>query len=245
MSTVLILGATSTIAQHVARGFAREGSRIFLVARNQQNLCIIADDLLVRGAEKVGRYVVDLIESTQHVLVLDKAIQFLGEIDSVLIAYGTLGDQDSCQTDLDKMLLELGTNFISVVALLTHIANYFEKRGTGQIAVISSVAGERGRLSNYIYGAAKGGLSIFLQGMRNRLYKSGINVLTINPGFVDTPMTHAFNKGILWAKPDKVGRDIYRAMQRRKDIIYVPWFWRWVMLIIKLIPEKIFKRMNL
>jgi decaprenylphospho-beta-D-erythro-pentofuranosid-2-ulose 2-reductase len=116
---------------------------------------------------------------------------------------------------------------------------------TGTIAVISSVAGDRGRKSNYVYGSAKGGLTIFLQGLRNALSGSGVHVLTIKPGFVDTPMTNDFTKGLLWAKPEKVAKDIKRAIDKKKNIIYTPWFWRWIMLIIRLIPESVFKKMNL
>ena len=142
-------------------------------------------------------------------------------------------------------LQEFQINLVSVVSLLTLLANYFEKQGKGCIAVISSVAGDRGRQSNYIYGAAKGGLTIFLQGLRNRLSKAGVCVLTIKPGFVITPMTENFKKGFLWAQPQQVAKAIVSAIRRRKNVIYVPWFWRWIMLVIRNIPENVFKRMSL
>ena len=140
---------------------------------------------------------------------------------------------------------EINLNYLSVVSVLTGFSQVMVQQAAGTIAVISSVAGDRGRKSNYVYGSAKSGLSIFLQGLRNSLADKGVNVLTIKPGFVDTPMTTEFKKGLLWVKPDKIARDIVKAINRKKDIIYTPWFWRWIMLIIKLIPEKIFKKMNL
>ena len=140
---------------------------------------------------------------------------------------------------------EFDTNFISVVSLLTQLANHFSAKKSGTIAVISSVAGDRGRQSNYIYGAAKGALSVLLQGLRNRLYSDNVHVLTIKPGFVDTPMTSEIKKNFLFVKPEYVAAAIKSAVEKKKDVIYVPWFWRYIMLIIKLIPEFIFKRLSL
>jgi short-subunit dehydrogenase len=132
-----------------------------------------------------------------------------------------------------------------VIALATVLANRFEAQRSGSIAVISSVAGDRGRQSNYVYGAAKGAVTLLLQGLRNRLSKSGVQVLTIKPGFVDTPMTAEFKKGALWAKPDDIAHGIVSAIDRRRDVVYLPGFWRLIMLIIRHIPEPIFKRMSL
>ena len=174
--------------------------------------------------------------------ILQRALTCFGNVDVVLIAYGTLSDQARCQLDADLTRQELNTNFLSVVSLLTILANYFEGRHQGCIAVISSVAGDRGRQSNYVYGTAKGGLNIFLQGLRNRLYRSGVSVITVKPGFVDTPMTTSLPKNFLYADPRLVGRKIFDSILKRHDVVYVPWFWRWVMLVIKLVPEGIFKR---
>jgi len=129
--------------------------------------------------------------------------------------------------------------------LLTPIANRFERQGFGCIAVISSVAGDRGRQSNYIYGTAKGALTIFLQGLRNRLHKSGVHVLTIKPGFVDTPMTSEFKKGLLGVGPESIAKGSHRAIARKKNVVYLPWFWRGVMALIKAVPERIFCRLAL
>ena len=144
------------------------------------------------------------------------------------------------------MRQEIETNALSVINLLTLLANHLEKQQHGVIAVISSVAGDRGRQSNYVYGAAKGMVTLFLQGLRNRLTKVNVDVVTIKPGFVDTPMTAAFDKnGPLWARPEQIAKGIIRAMQKGKDEVYLPWFWWGIMLIIKHIPEIIFKRMSL
>jgi hypothetical protein len=166
-------------------------------------------------------------------------------IDILLIAYGTLPDQAECIANIELTQAEINLNYLSVVSILTGISQLMLKQGSGTIAVISSVAGDRGRKSNYIYGSAKGGLTIFLQGLRNALSEKGVHVLTIKPGFVDTPMTADFKKGLLWVKPEKVANDIVKAVNAKKDVMYSPWFWRWIMLIIKMIPERIFKKMNL
>ena len=137
------------------------------------------------------------------------------------------------------------TNALSVISLLTLLANHFEQQRHGCIAVISSVAGDRGRQSNYVYGTAKGALSIFLQGLRNRLHKSGVQVLTVKPGFVDTPMTASLPKGPLWATPEKVAEDIDKAIENKRNVLYTPSFWFLIMAIIKSVPESIFKRLSL
>jgi decaprenylphospho-beta-D-erythro-pentofuranosid-2-ulose 2-reductase len=156
-----------------------------------------------------------------------------------------LGNQKACELSYEVTEQQLRINFLSVVSLLTPIANYFEAQGHGCIAVISSVAGERGRQSNYVYGTAKGAVKVFLQGLRNRLYHSGVSVITVNPGFVDTPMTAELPKNFLFAAPTSVGNGIYKAIIRSKDIVYLPWFWRWIMMGLRLVPEGIFKRMRI
>lgn len=242
---ILILGATSAIAQEVAKSYAAARDNLFLVGRNEIRLEIIAQDLRVRGAGNVSLRAIDLNALEHHEELLRTIYQEFNPIDIVLIAHGTLPNQKNCEVAFNTTLQELVTNYISAVSLLTILANYFEKRKSGAIAVISSVAGDRGRQSNYIYGSAKGALTIFLQGLRNRLAKSNVNVLTIKPGFVDTPMTQNFKKGLLWVKSDYVGKKIVRAINRNRHVIYVPFFWRYIMYVIKLIPEKIFCRMSL
>jgi decaprenylphospho-beta-D-erythro-pentofuranosid-2-ulose 2-reductase len=242
---VLILGATSAIASAAARCFAADHDRLFLAARDPRKLEAVADDLRVRGAAQVETAALDLADASRHQSLIDDCTQRLGGLDTVLIAHGTLADQAACQDSFAAARAELETNLMSVVSLLTHVANYCERRGAGTIGVISSVAGDRGRQSNYVYGTAKGAVSVFLQGLRNRLHRRGVRVVTIKPGFVDTPMTAAFRKNFLWADPAAVGRGVYRALCGGADVVYLPWFWRPVMLLIRSIPERMFKRLRL
>lgn len=245
MQRILLIGATSAIAQSLARRFAARGDRLFLLVREQEKLNIISADLRVRGADKVDGEAADLTHTEKHAYLLQQAEKSLGHIDVALIAYGTLGDQSACEADFSRAAAELQTNFLSAVSLLTLLGNYFATRRGGQLAVLSSVAGDRGRQSNYVYGAAKGGLSVFLQGLRNRLYPLGVQVLTVKPGFVDTPMTADYPKNPLFVSPDKIATDILKALDKRRHELYTPWFWRWIMLLIRLIPESLFVRLKL
>lgn len=244
MDRILIVGATSAIAQATSRLFAKEGKSLFLVGRNKEKLEGIKKDLLVRGASKVDLYVADLNQIEIHSKVFDSALDFLGGIDGVLIAHGSLDNQIAIENQVDKVEASVQTNYLSPISLLTVMTPYFEKQKSGVLAVISSVAGDRGRRSNYVYGSAKAGLTAFLSGLRSRLFRSGVTVLTIKPGFVDTPLTANVKKNFLFATPEKVARGIKCAMERKKMEVYLPWFWRWVMLIIKIIPEGIFKRLS-
>ena len=187
----------------------------------------------------------DVLDCGRHEATIREAEARLDGLDAVLIAHGTLPDQSACERSFELTRAEFETNCLSTLSLLTHLANHFQPRRHGTIAVISSVAGDRGRRSNYVYGAAKGAVSIFLQGLRNRLHPSGVRVVTIKPGFVDTPMTVAFRKNALWAQPEGVAKGIYRAMAGGTDIAFVPWFWRWIMVLIRTIPEFVFKRLSL
>lgn len=245
MRKILIMGATSAIAEATARIWAQRGDHLFLVARNKEKLEAIADDLRVRGCPKVETYCMDANDFGAHVPMLDAAEHLLKGLDTVLVAHGTLADQTACQHSVELMMQEITTNALSVMALLTHVANRFEQQKNGTIAVISSVAGDRGRQSNYVYGSAKAMVTTFTSGLRQRLFKAGVFVVTIKPGFVDTPMTREFNKGLLWASPEKIGRQIYSAIENEKSIIYAPEFWCLFMLVIKAIPEFIFKKLNL
>lgn len=242
---ILIIGATSAIAQETAKCFARDGAELFLVARSAEKLEAVQNDLKVRGAKRAETFVLDLNELDRHPEMIQAAIETLDGLDMALVAHGTLGDQRLSQESVTKTLEEFTTNCTSVISLLTLLANYFEPRGRGCIAVISSVAGDRGRKSNYVYGAAKGAVTVFLQGLRNRLAKSGVAVVTIKPGFVDTPMTASVKKGLLFASSRKVGEGIYEAMKKGKEVVYLPWFWRPIMIIVKSIPEPVFKRMSI
>jgi len=245
MKNVLVIGATSAIAETCATLYAEQGDNIYLLARNNERLTTMASNLNIRGNGQTHAAVLDVNDIDNHQSILKTAQETLGSIDIVLIAHGTLPDQEKCQQDFNVALQELNTNTISTLSLLTHLANLLEEQQSGTIAVISSVAGDRGRQSNYVYGAAKGAVSIFLQGLRNRLSKKGVNVLDIKPGFVDTPMTADFPKGALWAKPEKIAKDILKAIEKNKHTLYTPFFWRYIMLIIRSIPEGIFKKLSL
>ncbi len=242
---ILIIGATSAIAHETAKCFARDGAELFLVARSGEKLEAVQNDLKVRGAKRAESYLLDISELDRHQQMIESAIETLDGLDMALIAHGTLGDQRLSQENVTKALEEFTTNCTSVISLLTLLANYFEPRKRGCIAVISSVAGDRGRQSNYVYGAAKGAVTLFLQGLRSRLAKSGVAVVTIKPGFVDTPMTASIRKGPLFASPRKVGEGIYHAMLKGKEVVYLPWFWRPIMFIVKSIPEPVFKKLSI
>ncbi|WP_263147286.1 SDR family oxidoreductase [Pseudomonas sp. RIT-PI-AD] len=242
---ILIVGATSAIAEATARLFAAQGHSLYLLARNRERLESLAADLRVRGAARVFHAPFEANDFAAHAGLLEQVKADLGGLDRVLVAHGTLGDQKACEQSVELTLQELNTNALSVIALLTLLANHFEAQRHGCIAVIGSVAGDRGRQSNYVYGTAKGALAIFLQGLRNRLSKSHVQVLTIKPGFVDTPMTAAFPKGPLWASPEKIAADIERAIGGKRNQLYTPFFWWPIMAIIKSVPEAIFKRLSL
>ncbi len=242
MKRILIVGATSGIAIACARLWAAAGDVLVLVARDPQKLDQVAADLRVRGAATVETQLMDGTDLTAHAAMLDAA----GAIDVALIAYGTLPDQKLCEQDALAAAQALTTNATSVVVLATAIIERMERQDRGTLAVISSVAGDRGRASNYVYGAAKAAVTTFCDGARARLFKSGIHVMTIKPGFVDTPMTKdAALPRALVASPEQVARRIVKGIDRKAAVLYVPGWWRWIMLIIRLLPEPIFKRLKL
>jgi decaprenylphospho-beta-D-erythro-pentofuranosid-2-ulose 2-reductase len=245
MRKMLIIGATSAIAEATARLFAVDAERFYLVVRNSDRLDAVARDLRIRGAVQVETQVMDANNLDEHAAMIERAIEALGGLNTVLIAHGTLPDQRACEKSTVVTLSELQTNCLSIIALLTRLANHFEQQQHGTLAVISSVAGDRGRQSNYVYGTAKAAVSTFLQGLRNRLHRSGVQVLTIKPGFVDTPMTAQFKKGLLWAKPGAIAKRIHKSIGKNIDVIYLPWFWRFIMLVVRYIPENLFKRLKL
>jgi len=242
---ILVLGATSGIAEATCRIWAAQGASLFLVARNQERLNAVAADLRIRGAHYIGTAAADLDDTAAHPDLLAHAINSLAGLDVAFLAYGILGDQPKGEADFAEADQILHTNLVSPVSLLTWLANFCVQRHAGVLAVISSVAGDRGRKSNYVYGASKGGLNIFLDGVRNRIDRAGVNVLTIKPGFVATPMTVRLPQGPLFAQPARVARYILRAIEKRKDVVYVPPFWGLIMLIVRSIPRRIFKKMNM
>jgi len=242
MKRIVILGATSTMIQPLLRRMAADGKELLLVARSQERLDAVRSDLRARGAANVLTFEADLTASPD--LVYSFAEQCFCDFDTLLLSYGTMLDQALCQADVEFAARELQTNLISAVVLLTVFARHFEQRRSGVIAGITSVAGDRGRRSNYVYGAAKGGLSIFLQGLRNRMCQYGVRVLTIKPGPVVTAMTADESNMPMIADSEKVARDIYDALESsNSDVIYTPRQWRWIMAMLKLVPERLFKRL--
>ena len=245
---IVIFGATSRIATETARLWLARGVHLVVVARSPERLRMLSDDLSIRsgGLAEVDAVAADLEDLDALPALWDSLTQRFDDLDGVLIAHGNLPDQARCESDSQAMLRAIRVNALSAMTLLTAIANDFEKRKRGVIGVIGSVAGDRGRKSNYVYGAAKGMLALFLQGLRNRLHGSGVAVVTLKPGFVITPMTQDFERdGLLWARPEVVARGIVQAFARRRDVVYLPWFWRPILWVIRMIPEPVFKRLSL
>jgi len=245
MKKVVILGATSGIALEVERQLARRGCELLLVARSPQRLAELQGDLAVRGAQQVFTHAADLACVQQHAAIFEFARRTFPNFDTVLLAYGSMHDQKDSETSVDTLLEELQVNFVSATAILTLFAAELERRRTGCLAAITSVAGDRGRRSNYVYGSAKGALSLFLQGLRSRLHPAGVRVITIKPGPVQTPMTDHLPNAAHFADPEQVARDIVCALERRSpDVLYTPKVWRYVMKTVQEIPETIFKRLS-
>jgi short-subunit dehydrogenase len=209
---------------------------------------VLAQDLEVRKApgQTVATITADLADLSAHETVVTQVYSAMGGLDVILVAHGSLSPQAACEDSVDLTLREINLNALSPISIVTLVAKRFEAAGSGVIAVIGSVAGDRGRQSNYVYGAAKGMLSIFLDGLRNRLSRKGVSVVTIKPGFVDTPMTaHIHPKGALWASPDQIAAGIVIAVAQKRDVAYLPGFWRPIMFVIRHIPERVFKRLKL
>ncbi|MFW5680211.1 MAG: SDR family oxidoreductase [Pseudomonadota bacterium] len=243
---VAIFGATSTIAKAIARRYAAAGATLFLAGRRQEELDRLAGDLRVRGATDVVVAAADLADPASHESLIAAARAALPEVDVVLLAWGTLTDQGRAAADLDYALDELATNFTAPALLLLRLAAWLEPQGRGVVAVVTSVAGDRGRQSNFVYGAAKGGLQRFVEGLRHRLHPHGVTVLDVRPGFVATAMTeHLPQNGPLWATPEQVADDVIRAISRRRQVLYTRWFWRWIMLVVTALPRVVFHRTKL
>ncbi|UZQ53369.1 SDR family oxidoreductase [Trichothermofontia sichuanensis B231] len=243
--TVLIIGATSSIAKAIAVQLAQQGKALHLAGRDAEEVERTAQDLAIRYQAPVSWSQFEATAYHTHVDFFEKAIAQMGQLEGVIVSLGELGDQVQAQADFSQAQRIIESNYTGVVSILTPVANYLEQQRQGYIIGISSVAGDRGRQSNYIYGSAKGALSLFLQGLRSRLAKVGVQVLTVKPGFVDTKMTFGKSGMFLVAQPEQVAKAILRARDRRKNIVYVPWFWFWIMVIIRSIPEPLFKKLKL
>ncbi|MGB4335902.1 MAG: SDR family oxidoreductase [Chromatiaceae bacterium] len=244
MYRYLIISSTSAIAEQIGRILAGPGAALYLTGRDPNRLKTLVEDLQVRGALQTNTEQLDVMDTANLAGLIRRAATSLGGLDAVICAAGLLPDQTQVNSDTDLLRQTLEVNALSAMIVLNEAAAFFEQQGHGQIVAIGSVAGDRGRATNYAYGAAKGALEIFMSGLRQRLHKSGVQVLLVKPGFVDTPMTADFPKGPLWASPERVAQDIVRAMAKGRAVIYTPWFWRWIMLIVRHLPERLFVRLR-
>lgn len=243
MKNVLILGARSDIAQALARRFALRNCSVTLAARNAGSLAAHVNDLKIRSGAEACAVEFDALQYETHETFYDS---LSCRPDVVVCVFGYLGDTEKARHDAGEARRVLESNFNGAVSVLDLVADEFEKRGNGAIVGIGSVAGDRGRQSNYHYGSAKAGFAAYLSGLRNRLSKSGVQVLTVKPGFVRTKMTEGMDlPPLLTAEPDQVARDIMRGLDRKRNVIYSLWLWRWVMLMIRMIPEPLFKKLSL
>jgi decaprenylphospho-beta-D-erythro-pentofuranosid-2-ulose 2-reductase len=242
---VLILGATSSIARHVAAALARRGHSLFLAARDAQEAERAAADLRIRFGVRVESGAFDAEDYEGHAEFLERVEERSGSLRGVVLAFGYLGEQELAERDQDEWGRIVGRNFAGAVSVLNLCAERLESRREGFVVGISSVAGDVGRQSNYLYGASKAALNVYLQGLRNRLFHAGVNVLTVKPGYVDTPMTYGRPRVFLAARPEEVGEGIARALERGRNVVYLPWFWRWIMLALRIMPEGLRKRLKL
>jgi hypothetical protein len=240
----LLVSAGSAIGEQLARRLAAEGDLLHLTGRDPERLERIAADLRVRGAPRVTVEALDVRDAAALGGLIERATAALGGLDGVVYIAGQLPDQAAVDRDPALIREVMEVNALAAMELLGRAALHFEAQQQGLIVAIGSVAGDRGRAVNAAYGAAKGALEIFLSGLRQRLARQGVAVLLIKPGFVDTPMTASFKKGALWASPERVAMEIHEAMRQRRAVLYTPWFWRWILLIIRLIPEPIFVRLR-
>jgi len=243
MARVVIFGATSAIAQAVARIWASRGCAMVLAGRDGNRLEAIGRDLRARGAERVTTHVLDALDTPRHEEFVDRAFEYLELPDFVLIAHGTLPDHARARRDPQAVADALAVNGASACALAAAFAARLEPARHGTVAVISSVAGDRGRASNYVYGAAKGTVDRFLEGLSASLRDTGVRIVNVKPGFVDTPMTAGFSKNALFATPEGIAPAIVDAIERGARVAYVPWFWGPIMAVLRAVPRFVFERL--
>jgi short-subunit dehydrogenase len=241
----LVFGASSAIATAYCRILAGRGAGLHLVGRDREALQNLAGDLAVRGAKSVSISVADLCDTQQHKRLVKESWEHLGAPDLVLLAHGSLGIQEDMQTDWEQQNTLIQTNLVSYLSLLSMLANKLEHQHSGCLAAISSVAGDRGRATNYIYGATKAGLSCYLRGLQNRLAPAGVRVVDLRLGPVDTPMTAGLAKGILWSDPQRVARAMDHKLTHVNGTVYLPFYWRPVMAIIRMMPDAWIRRLGI
>lgn len=244
MTQILIVGATSAMARGAAFAWAAQGHRLLLAGRDVNELARLASDIQVRFQTRAEVIELDLDHNADRPAWVVNLEAEYGQVDGVLLAAGWMPDSESMRRGDDAMRV-IQRNYTGPVALLNAFADVFEQRELGFIVGIASVAGDRGRQSNYPYGAAKAGFATYLAGLRNRLFHAGVSVMTVKPGFVDTRMTFGLPGLFLVADPMQVGEVIVHAQRRGRNEIYVPGFWRFILLIIRHVPEFVFKRLKL
>ncbi|MBI4305351.1 MAG: SDR family oxidoreductase [Chloroflexi bacterium] len=242
---VLVLGATSPIARAIAREYAGRNQAIVLAARDAGEAESIALDLRIRYRVSAHGMRFDAREFAGHERFIQDVADVAGDIDTAIVAFGDLGNQAHSETDFEAARAVLEVNYVGAVSICEALAGRMTSRGRGTIIGISSVSGDRGRRSNYFYGSAKGGFTVYLQGLRARLHGNGVHVITVKPGFIDTPMTWGLRTRIPIASPESLAKAVVLAGERRTDVLYYPWFWRWIMLAVRSIPESRFKRLRL
>lgn len=243
MKWLLALGGTSDIAHAIAYRFAAEGYYLYLAARRPEDLEHDVQDLRLRYDTEAKAVPFDALDYTSHRSFYDNLPT---PPVGVVCALGYLGNQKRAEGDFEEAKCIIETNALGCMSILNVVANDFEKRGEGFIIGISSVAGDRGRQSNYFYGSAKSAFTAYLSGLRNRLHHSGVTVITVKPGFVDTRMTRELDlPALLTASPEQVAEDVYRAFRKRKDVVYIKSVWRMIMWVIRALPERLFKRLRL
>lgn len=244
--TIMISGATSAIAQAFARRHATRGAHFYLLGRNTDKLDIVKADLIARGAGKVECENIDFSGQPDYNSLVESVSSKAGQIDIILLAQGILTDEARAHSDVDYLASQFEVNALSMIKLATLFGEKLRQQGTGALLMISSPAGDRGREKNYVYGSAKAAVTVFCDGLRNRLGKQGVQVITVKPGFTRSPMTADLDQsGPLWVDPDVIARDMDKAIEKGRDKIYSPWFWRYIMLIIRHIPEVIFKKLSI
>lgn len=246
MKTILILGANSGMAKPLARRLVLSQAQLVLAGRNLKELEASAADLAIRSqGPKPMVFPFDIAALENHGSFLAQVLKKVKNLDEAYLFVGCMHEQKAAESDPALAREMLMANYVGAVSILECLAGYMGKRGQGLIVGVSSVAGDRGRQSNYIYGSSKAGLSVYLQGLRNRLAPKGVHVMTVKPGMVDTAMTRNMRKGLLFAKPDAIAKGILKAVRRKKNVVYLPGFWRWIMLIIRMVPEGVFKKMKM
>ncbi|MCA9539829.1 MAG: SDR family oxidoreductase [Myxococcales bacterium] len=243
--SVLILGATSRIGQQIAHRFAEAGHPVYVAARDVAEAERIAADVRIRHQAEAQAGAFDATDFDGHAALLDRVEAAVGAIEVAVLAFGEMGDQETSQADFNQAHKVIDINYTGAVSVCEALAARLGPRGRGAIIGITSVAGDRGRQSNYIYGSAKGAFTLYLQGLRNRLFGQSVKVMTVRLGFVDTRMTFGLSTGIPIASPERISAALYAAWQHGEDDVYLPRFWRGIMGVIRAVPEGVFKRLSL